>query len=344
VAIIGYGVSGRFFHAPLIAATHGLELASVVTASAARRREVAAEHPGVQVVASVRELWEGTAPELVVVAAPNNVHATIAAEAIDRGIPVVVDKPVAVSAADGQALVDRACVAGILLTVFQNRRWDCDQLTLRRLIAEEALGEVVRYESRFERWRPELDTDKWRENIPPEEGGGILLDLGSHLVDQALTLFGPGVQVYAEVDSRRGVAADDDAFIALRHASGTLSHLHVSAVTPSPGPRLRVQGSTAAYLVSGLDPQEAALRSGARPDTAPDWGRPQEWERGRLVAGDQSVPVPGEAGAWPRFYTVLRDALASGGPPPVNPQDAVETLRVLEAARRSARDRTIVAL
>ncbi len=344
VAIVGYGLSGRFFHAPLIAATAGLELASVVTSSAARGEQVAAEHPEAKPVPDLRELWTGMAPELLVVATPNSSHVAIASAAIERGIPVVVDKPVAVSADEAEDLVIRAQRAGVLLTVFQNRRWDTDQLTLRRLIAEGGLGRITRYESRFERWRPEVDRSKWRENVPPAEGGGVLLDLGSHLVDQALTLFGSGTHVYAEIDARRGTPAEDDVFIALRHASGTISHLHASAVTPSPGPRLRVQGTDAAFLVSGLDPQEAALRAGARPDTVARWGEPEEWERGRLVAGERSVPVPAEPGDWPRFYALLRDALESGGPPPVDPQDAVESLRVLEAARRASRDRSVMIL
>ena len=344
VAIIGYGLSGRFFHAPLIAATDGLEVACVVTSDPSRRAEVAADHPGAEVFASVQELWSAALPELVVVASPNATHVTVALEAIERAIPVVVDKPLAVTADRARELVSRARDAGVLLTVFQNRRWDSDQLTLRRLIAEDALGSIVRFESRFERWRPDLDRAKWRENVAPEQGGGVLLDLGSHLVDQALTLFGPVVQVYAEVASRRGAAADDDVFIALRHSGGTLSHLHASAVTPSVGPRLRVQGTTAGFVVSALDPQEAALRSGARPDTFANWGKPDEYELGRLVAGERSVPVPSEPGDWPRFYALLRDALAGGGPPPVDPFDAVETLRVLDAARESARARSIALL
>ena len=344
VAIIGYGLSGRFFHAPLIAATDGLEVACVVTSDPRRRAQVAADLGRAEVVPSVHELWSGVAPELVVVASPNDTHVSLAVAAIERGISVVVDKPLAVTVESARTLVGRARDAGVLLTVFQNRRWDSDQLTLRRLIAEDALGSIVRYESRFERWRPELDQAKWRENIAPEQGGGVLLDLGSHLVDQALTLFGPVSEVYAEVDARRGAAADDDVFVALRHSGGTISHLHASAVTPSVGPRLRVQGTTAGFLVTALDPQEAALRSGVRPDAVADWGVPMEWERGRLVAGEQSVPVPPEPGDWPRFYALLRDAVAGRGPVPVDPVDAVETLRVLEAARRSARERSIVSL
>jgi scyllo-inositol 2-dehydrogenase (NADP+) len=342
VAIIGYGLSGRFFHAPLIAATEGLELDCVVTSNPARRALLAADHPGAKVVPSVQALWSGVPPELVVVASPNDSHVPIALAAIERGIPVVVDKPLALTAPDAEALMIRAREAGVLLTVFHNRRWDSDQLTLRRLIAEDALGSIVRYESRFERWRPDLHRAKRRENVPPSEGGGILLDLGSHLVDQALTLFGPVTFLYAEIDSRRGAAADDDAFVALHHERGTVSHLHASAVTPSVGPRLRVQGTTAGFLVSALDPQEAALRGGVRPGTVANWGTPDEYERGRLVAGEQSVPVPPEPGDWPRFYALLRDALRSGGPPPIDPQDAVDGLRVLDAARLAARDRSIV--
>lgn len=333
VAIVGYGLAGRVFHAPLIAATDGLEVSSIVTSNATRAKQAAAEHPRAKVVSSVEDLWVSTPPDLVVVASANDSHVEIASSTIEHAVPVVVEKPAALTVAEAETLVEQADRASVMLTVFQNRRWDTDQLTLRRLIEEDALGEITRYESRFERWRPSLDPAKPREVLPPEEGGGVLLDLGVHLVDQALVLFGPVAEVYAEIDSRRGAPAEDDVFIALRHESGTLSHLHASAVTPSPGPRLRVQGTTAGFLVPRLDPQEAALREGARPDTVDDWGKPEEWDYGRLIGGEHSVPVPPEPGDWPRFYALLRDALLDGGPPPVDPRDAVETLRVLEAAR-----------
>jgi scyllo-inositol 2-dehydrogenase (NADP+) len=344
VAILGYGLAGRVFHGPLIAATPGLEVAAIVTADPERAAAAAREHPGAAVLGDVRSLWQGPAVDLVVVATPNQLHAELAGEALEHDVPVVVDKPLAVTSAEGEALLERAQARGVLLTVFQNRRWDTDQLTLRRLLAEDALGEVVRYESRFERWRPDADAGKWRDALGPERGGGQLLDLGSHLIDQALQLFGPAVSVYAEVQARRGTPADDDVFLALRHTAGTISHLHAGAVMPAPGPRLRVQGTRAAFVLSGLDPQEAALREGRRPSQDGAWGRGEDWERGRLVAGERSVPVPSEPGDWPRFYSELERALREGGPPPVDPADAVTVLRVIEAARASAAAGTVVSL
>ncbi len=344
VAIVGYGLAGRFFHAPLIASTAGLSIATVVTSDPTRQAQVAEDHPSARAIASPAQLWELAAHDLVVLATPNDAHAPLALEAIDRGVPVVVDKPLAVTAAQAETVVVRAEEAGVLLTVFQNRRWDSDHLTLVRLLTDGRLGHVTRYESRFERWRPMSNTDAWRESTPPERGGGQLLDLGSHLVDQALKLFGPATHVYAEVDVRRGGPADDDAFLAIRHANGVISHLRASATTAAPGPRLRVLGSEAAFVLAGLDSQEERLRAGKRPDTEPNWGAEPESSWGRVVAGEDSVAVPSERGDWPRFYALLAAALRQGGAPPVNPRDAVASLRVLDAARRSARERKVLTL
>jgi predicted dehydrogenase len=344
-AIIGYGLAGRFFHAPLIAATEGLAVAGVVTSSPERQALVSREHPDARILASPAELWDSAEDhDLVVVATPNSAHAPLATEAIDRGVPVVVDKPLAVTSGAAEALVGRAERKSTLLTVFQNRRWDCDQLTLARLLEEDRLGTVLRYESRFERWRPSASTESWRDSTSPELGGGQLLDLGVHLVDQTLVLFGPVTHVYAEVDARRGAPGDDDAFMALRHANGVISHLRASAITAAPGPRLRVLGTKAAFVVQELDGQENVLRSGARPDDVPDWGTEPESRWGRLVCGEERSPVPSERGDWPLFYALLVRALRDGEPPPVDPHDAVATLRVLEAARRSAASREVVTL
>jgi predicted dehydrogenase len=342
VAIVGYGLSGRCFHAPLIATTEGLEVAVVVTSNAERRAEAEGEHPGVLVVDRYEEAL-AERPDLVVVAVPNAGHVEVADAAIAAGVPLVVDKPLASTVAEAEGIVARARAAGVPLTVFQNRRWDSDQLTLRRLLGEGALGEVTRYESRFERWRPAPKAGAWREELTSEEGGGVLLDLGSHLIDGAIDLFGPPTRVYAEVAARRGGPADDDAFVALHHPGGTVSHLWCSAVAAVPAPRLRVQGSAAGFLVADLDPQEAKLRAGERP-TGADWGMPAEPEYPRLVRGDESERVIPEPGDWRRFYELLRDALTAGAPLPVEPEDALETLRAIDAARRSAREGIVVPL
>jgi predicted dehydrogenase len=342
VAIVGYGLSGRYFHAPLIAATDGLPVAAVVTSDPGRRAEAEGDHPGVRVFARLEEALDD-GPDLVVVAAPNTAHVEVARAAIDRGVAVVVDKPLASTAAEAGELVDRARSAGVPITVFHNRRWDSEQLTLRRLLGEGALGTVSRYESRFERWRPAPSPERWREALSSEQGGGVLLDLGTHLIDQAVALFGPPSHVYAEVEARRGTPGDDDAFVALRHGGGTVSHLWASAVTAVPAARLRVQGSEAGFEVAALDPQEDALRAGGSP-REPGWGTPAASEYQRLVRDDVTEAVVPEPGDWRRFYVLLRDALTGGGPPPVEPEEGVAVLRILEAARRSARDGIVVAL
>ena len=269
--------------------------------------------------------------DFVVIATPNDSHAVLARAAIDARLPVVVDKPLAPSSAEAADLVERAGAADVPLTVFHNRRWDSDVLTLRRLLERGELGEEHRFESRFERWRPELAGDAWRESLTPNEGGGLLLDLATHLVDQALWLFGPVSEVYGEVEARRGGPADDDDFIAIRHRSGVTSHLWASSVAAARGPRLRVLGSRAAFVVDELDGQEDALREGLRP-TDGTWGEEPESKWGRLVRGEESTPVPSERGAWPEFYGRLEAALDGEGELPVDPRDAVEVARVLERA------------
>ena len=337
-AIIGYGLAGSVFHAPLIASTPGLAIASIVTGNPERQEQARREHPGARTLSRPEEVW-GSASEhdLVVIAAPNNAHVSLARAAIDAGLPTVVDKPLASTAAEARALVAHAREAGVVLTPFHNRRWDSDQLTLRRLIAGGELGDVLRYESRMERWRPALKPGGvWRETATAAEGGGVALDLGTHLVDQALVLFGPATHVYGEVDARRGGAADDDLFIALRHASGTTSHLWASLTAAAPGPRLRVLGSNAAYVVAEVDGQEDALRAGARPAGDPTWGLEPRERWGRLAHGEQSAAVQSEPGDWLAFYMGLARAIGAGDPAPVDPGDAVSVLEVLEAARSSA--------
>ncbi|WP_327683902.1 Gfo/Idh/MocA family oxidoreductase [Streptomyces sp. NBC_00467] len=344
VGLVGYGLAGSVFHAPLIAATEGLVLDTIVTSNPERQEQARAEFPDVRFVATPDELWARAGElDLVVIATPNKTHLPVATAALAAGLSVVVDKPIAGTAAEARELAALAEARGLLLSVFQNRRWDNDFLTLRKLIADGSLGEVQRFESRFERWRPQLKGG-WRESGDPQEIGGLLYDLGSHLVDQALTLFGPVTHVYAESDLRRpGAQADDDTFFALTHANGVRSHLYASATAAQLGPRFRVLGSAAGYVKYGLDPQEADLRDGKRPDTHKPWGVEDESQWGRLGAGESPLtgggdPVETLPGDYPAYYAAVAGALRNGTPPPVTAEQAAAALEVLEAARRSARE------
>ncbi|TQS41797.1 Gfo/Idh/MocA family oxidoreductase [Cryptosporangium phraense] len=341
VALLGYGTGGAYFHAPLIAAVEGLQLSAVVTANPSRRAQVHCDHPDVRVLAAPADVWaDPDAFDLVVITTPNATHVELAAAAIDAGLATVVDKPLAATAAEAQELVDRAEAANVPLTTYQNRRWDGDFRTLRRLISDGSIGRPVRLESRFDRWRPTVPEGAWKEK--PDNAGGILLDLGTHLVDQALVLFGPVRSVYAEIEARRpGAVVDDDVFLALTHESGVHSHLWASTLAGQLAPRFRLLGDTAAFVSWGMDPQEAALRAGRKPGS-PGFGERPAAEWGTLGAGDAVRPYRTLSGEYARFYEGVVAALTTGAPLPVDPRDAVHTLTVLDAARHSAMERRIV--
>ena len=335
VALIGYGVGGRFFHAPFITTVPGLQLAAIVTGNAERAGQARAEHPGARLVKSADELYaDPSGIDLVVISTANRTHVPLALAALEAGLPVVMDKPIAARADDARRLVDEAERRNLMLTVFHNRRFDGDFLTLQRLVREGALGKVHRFESRFERWRP-VPKAGWRESADPADAGGILFDLGSHLIDQALVLFGPVTDVYAEVNRRRkNVEVDDDVFVALTHASGVTSHLWMSVVAAHSGPRFRVLGDIAAYTKHGMDVQEDALRRGERPG-GEDWGVEPRERWGTLVVADDVRPVPAEPGAYQKFYEGVVAALRDGERPPVDPEDAIAGLEIIEAAHRA---------
>ena len=335
VALIGYGLGGSAFHAPLIACTPGMQLATILTRDPERRAQAAREHPRTNIVDSVQAIWDRARDhDVVVVTTSNDSHVSLAMAALAAGLPVVVDKPFAVRAAEGRALIEEARRRNLMLTVYHNRRWDSEMLTVKRLLAEQAFGEVLRFESRLERWRPQLKGG-WREQAAPGLAGGLLYDLGSHLIDQALHLFGPVTDVYAELDRRRsGIAVDDDVFLALTHTSGVRSHLTAAVLSAQPLARMRVLGSRAAYLKVHGDVQEAALRSGERPDK-PGWGEDPREHWGLLGVGDAAVPVRSEPGAYQQFYAGVVAALRNDAPPPVDPADAVAGLEIIEACLTS---------
>jgi len=335
-AIIGFGTAGRIFHAPFLAADPAFRIDAIVTKNPDRAAQAWQEHPQARIVADVDALWaDADEIDLVVVASPSGTHGALAEAALQAGCHVVVDKPFVADAAEGEALIALAASKSLLLTVFQNRRWDGDFQTLRDLVRSGRLGEIRRFESRFEWWKP-LPKAGWKSDAPVAEGGGILFDLGPHLIDQALQLFGPVREVYAEVDRvRKGVAADDDVFLALDHESGVRSHLWMSAVAASQGPRFRVLGSEGAYTSWGLDGQEPALIAGARPGDE-GFGETPEERWGTLDTDDASERIPTARGDYGRFYAGVAEAVTAGVAPPVDPADAVAGLRVIAAARAAA--------
>lgn len=338
VGLVGFGFGGRVFHAPLILSAQECELVGVVTRSAQRREELARQHPGVRAYDSMADLAADGA-DAVAISTPAATHVPLTRQAIELGLAVVTDKPFALDAVSARETVELAQRSGVLLTVYQNRRWDSDFRTVRRLISDDQLGQVQRFESRFERFSPHPG--------PPEAGGGSLLDFGSHLVDQALVLFGPVAAVYAETHVREDLAGrDDDFFIALTHDSGVRSHLWGSWIQGAPGPRFRVSGSTGTYVVDGgMDGQEEALQSGLTPATAGDrWGVEPRERWGRIYRGDAGETVTTERGRWDTFYPAFAAAVRGVGPVPVDPWDAVASLEVLDAALVSATERRTVHL
>jgi len=332
-AVIGFGLSGRVFHTPFLAANPDYSLDVIVTADPDRRAHAAREHPQARLFSRSEDLLADTETmatlHLMVIASPPATHAPLAHAALDAGLAVLVDKPFTVNSVHGTALADKADRLGLALTVFQNRRWDGDFLTLRALIAAGTLGEVRRFESRFE-WFKAGPGKAWKDAATPREGGGLLYDLGAHLIDQAVQLFGPVDDVYAEVLTRRpGGAADDDTFVSLRHESGTRSQLWMNGLAAQKGARFRVLGSEAGYTSWGLDGQEAALKNGARPSD-PGFGEvpPSHW--GSVGRDGALSPAPTLPGDYAAFYAALADAILRGAAVPVDPRDAVRVIEIIE--------------
>src|SRR5947199_888863 len=343
VAILGYGLAGAVFHAPLISSTPSMTVAAIVTSNPERQERAHQDYPSAAILSSAGQLWrDPSLYDLVVVATPNRSHLPLGIAAMNAGLPVVIDKPLSASVSSAQQLISISERTGKLLTVFQNRRWDNDFLTIRRLLAADLdlLGTITRFESRFERYRATPRQGAWRELPGEEEAGGLLFDLGSHLIDQAVQLFGLPTHIYAEVERRRpGALVDDDTFVALRFANGVHAHLWMSAVTRIPGPRIRISGLRGTYEKWGVDPQEDALRTGMRPGD-PNWGLEPREKWGRLSTDIGGIHIDGPVemlpGAYAQYYALLREALVTGGPPPVDPSDTVTVLRIIEAVKQSA--------
>ncbi len=328
VGIAGYGLAGRYFHAPLLKGC-GFEIAAILTSNQLRASHASTDFPGATVVATMQEMLTHQL-DLIVVASANLAHADQAAAAISAGIPVVVDKPMGRNFEETKSIVELSNKLGVPVSTFFNRRWDSDALTIKKVIASGALGHIHRMDSRFERFRPEVNKDSWRENMSAEDGGGQLLDLQPHLISTAIDWFGRAELVTATVRSIRG-AADDDSVLVLRHDNGVMSYLSASAVVGAPGPRIRILGSKGALVINDLDPQEALLRAGKFPEGG-IWAEPTT-STAHIYRGSEIEEIAGEAGNYGLFYLAVASAINDGTPWPVSNEDALLVASIIDQAR-----------
>lgn len=336
-AIIGFGLSGRMFHTRVIKSVPGFEITAVVSS---RGEEVREELPHAEVVGSEDLIFRDPSIDLVVIATPNELHAPLATRALEAGKHVVVEKPFSVTAAEGQTVVECAKRMDRVLSVYHNRRWDNGFLTLREALEAGHLGTVYGYEARFERFRPVVKGERWREQ---EKGGsGVLYDLGSHLIDQAVCLFGTPRGVYCDLATQRPGGVVDDYFNVLLDYDTLRVVLRSGCVVGVPGPVLVVHGDTGTFIKQELDPQEDALKAGKTPENSEPWGLDGDNARLFALSADGTRtqrPLATIPGSYHRFYAELHAAITSGAPAPVPPEDAVTVIGIIEACLRSSREK-----
>ncbi|MDQ1060475.1 scyllo-inositol 2-dehydrogenase (NADP+) [Arthrobacter globiformis] len=332
--VVGYGLAGKVFHCPFIEASPEFSLDFIATNDPERRRQASRDYPRAAIVADANELLKHVADlDLVVLASPPGAHLEQGSAFLDKGVGVVVDKPFAASVTEAEELISKAEEVQRPLAVFQNRRWDGDFLTVKKILAAGELGEVYQFESSFEHWAPKTES-RWQDVTPAALGGGVAYDLGSHLIDQALVLFGPVSAVRADLRTvREGGGNDDASYIELTHESGVRSRLWMSRVGAQPGPRFRVLGTAGAYVSYGLDGQEPALAAGILPTDERYGTEPAEtWGTLGVSAPGYPAPskVPTERGNYPAFYRGVAAAVQGTGPVPVEPHEALEVVKILE--------------
>jgi predicted dehydrogenase len=328
VGIAGYGLAGRVFHGPLLKGC-GFDVASILTSNPDRIAQAKSDFPEAQIFSDL-DAFLDSGLDLVVIASSNVAHLPQTRAALERQIPTVVDKPMGRSVAEVKEMINLAEKENTLLTTFFNRRWDSDTLTIKKLLISGELGQPFRFDGRFERFRPERNLESWRENLSPEDGGGLLLDLQSHLISTALDCFGPAQLVSASVRSIRG-GADDDVTVVLRHESGVDSYLAASAVSGAPGPRVRLLGSKGALVINELDPQEDALRAGEIP-VGGAWAKPMV-SAATIHKGEEVTSVDSVSGNYAAFYMLVKAAIESGSAAPVSLADALRVAEIIEEAR-----------
>lgn len=328
VGIAGYGLAGRYFHAPLLKGT-GFEVVGAMTSSAERGAQAQSDFPNIKVVSKIEDLLE-LGLDLLVVASANTVHASQALSGLKAGIPVVVEKPMGINYEQTQEIINASKQFNTPVTSYFNRKWDSDALTIKKIISEGVLGNIFRLESRFERFRPEIKKDSWRENLSFDKGGGNLLDLQPHLLSTAIDWFGKAELISASIRSIRG-GSDDDTTLVLKHKTGVDSYLSASTIIGAPGPRIRLIGDKGSLIINDLDPQEALLKEGLYP-AGGRWSQSTK-SRAFIHRGDEVIEYPSLDGNYAAFYLQVKDAL-SGGVWPVSTDEILDIARIIDLARQ----------
>lgn len=341
VGVVGFGLAGRAFHAQVIRATPGLRLAGIVQR---RGNEAAEMYPDVRVVRSVEELLSMREIRLVAIATPNETHAPIARQCLEAGRDVVVDKPFTTTSQEAEDLVELARKCGRLLTVYQNRRYDGDFQAIRKIVADRRLGRIARFETNYDRFRPELKQGAWRERIGP--GAGILFDIAPHLIDHAVVLFGLPEAVTADVRVERASAVVDDSFDVMMHyAAGMRAVLRSTMLAVVTRPRFVVHGTRGSFVKQTFDPQEINLRRGIVPENGP-WGGEPEEDWGVITTMEKDVvtkrSVPSANSDYRDYYANVRDAMLGRAELAVTPEYALQVMRILEMAQESSRKRCTI--
>ncbi len=346
VGLIGFGFGGRVFHAPMISAVEGLRLAAIVQRSNRPTSANSAQmwgtelpeilYPGTRIARSVEEILAIPEIDLITVTTPNKTHFEIAKKCLEAGKHVVIDKPFAATLAEAQELRELARARRKVLSVYQNRRWDSDFLTVHKLVRDGVLGRIAMFEAHYDRFRPELRAGSWKERDEP--GTGILFDLGAHLIDQALVLFGKPDEIFADVRRERDGSAVDDAFDVIFFYPNMRAMLRSTMMATTPGPRFVLCGDRGKFVKYGLDPQEESLIAGNKPG-GDDWGREDESIAGTLaLANGETEKVPSVPGDYRKYYENVRDAILGKAPLAVTPEQAIDVMMALELARQSSQE------
>lgn len=339
--IVGYGNGGRLFNATILSSVEGFRIIKIMTSNETNINFARQDFPEAKIVSNFSDLTKDPEIDLIVITTPNHFHKDLAEKALKAGKHVVVEKPFTPSTVEADALIDLAEKKDLILSVNHNRRWDSDFLTVRKVVQGNKLGEIVDYEAHFDRFRNEVP-NSWKE-VQENAGSGILYDLGSHLIDQALTLFGPPSEIYADLRKQRKDAEVPDNFEVLLYYPNMKATLKASALVKAKGPTYSVHGTKGSFVKYGIDSQEEMLKSGLKPNGNWGWGQESQEIWGKLDVLEESSTVESETGDYRKFYENIYEAISNNAELEVKPQQARDVIKVIELSIKSSNEKRVVA-